>query len=266
MTEEIKTQESRAEKATREEVESLFSDLESYDRQHSQGAWLGRGLAGLAGLFMAQFEKSENEPSGLQRLQEEISKNLKLQDLLNKHQSTLEKLGIDLESPNPHGDYDEYETYAVGDMKIDFTNQENFVNYLKSLDEKSISPTELKLAKMVLDKVLDRVRQEYNFESADDRLLELFSGIKDMVAEAKRLGLEEEANELERCVHYNKQRSLPQYIHARNRRFLEPIGKLFNWSTYQRDSTHDHYIEYWDKAFEALDEAREDKKSQLYNC
>ena len=112
---------------------------------------------------------------------------------------------------------------------------------------------------------MNRVKEEYNFESTDDRLLELFSGIKDMVTEAKRLGLEEEANELERCIHYNKQKSLPQYIHARNRGFLEPIGGGFNWSTYQRDSSHDSYIEYWDKAFEALNEAGESKKLQLYN-
>ena len=226
---------------------------------------------------MSQFEKSEEESedeeyqpekelSGLEHLQEEISKNLKLQDLLNRHEKTLQKLGIDLESPNPHGDYDEHETYAVGDMKIDFTNQENFVNYLKSLDEKSLSSAELKLVKMVLEKVLNRVKWEYNFESADDRLLELFSGIKDMVVESKRLGLKEEADELERCIHYNKQKSLPQYIYARNRSFLEPIGEGFSWSTYQRNCTPKRYIERWEEAFEALDEAKENKNSvQLYN-
>ncbi len=271
----VENQEGGVEKVTRMEVEALLSDLKTYDDQHSHGAWLGRGLAGL---IMGQFEGQEeddeekdeetleNKLSGLEHLQEEISKNLKLQDLLDRHQETLEKLGIDLESPNPHGDYDEHETYAVGDMKIDFTNQEKFVNYLKSLDEKSLSSAELKLVKLVLEKVLNRVRQEYNFESGDDRLLELFSGIKDMVVESKRLGLEEEANELEKCIHYNKQKSLPQYIHARNRSFLEPIGEGFNWSTYQRDCTPERYIEHWEEAFEALNEAKEDKKSaQLYN-
>ncbi len=272
----IENPEGGVEKVTREQVEDLLADLKTYDDQHSHGAWLGRGLAGS---IMSQFEKSEedeedknneeqleSEPSGLEHLHEEISKNLKLQDLLDRHQKTLEKLGIDLESPNPHGDYDEHETYAVGDMKIDFTNQENFVNYLKSLDEKSLSSGELKLVEMVLKKVLNRVRQEYNFESADDRLLELFSGIKDMLVEAKRLGLEKEVNELERCIYYNKQKSLPQYIHARNRRFLEPIGEGFNWSTYQRDCSPERYIEYWEEAFEALDEAKENKNSvQLYN-
>ncbi|OGZ66346.1 MAG: hypothetical protein A3C50_01090 [Candidatus Staskawiczbacteria bacterium RIFCSPHIGHO2_02_FULL_43_16] len=272
----FESQEDGVEKATREEVEALLADLETYDDQHSRGAWLGRGMAGL---IMSHFEGQDDEdeekdeetlgeskPSGLEHLHEEISKNLKLQDLLDRHQKTLEKLGIDLESPNPHGDFDEQETYAVGDMKIDFTNQENFVNYLKSIDEKSLSSAELKLVKMVIEKVLNRVRQEYNFESADDRLLELFSGIKDMVAESKRLGLEKEAEELERCIHYNKQKALPQYIHARNRRFLEPIGEGFSWSTYQRDCTPEKYTERWEEAFEALDEAKESKNSiQLYN-
>ncbi|MSU60406.1 MAG: hypothetical protein EXS52_00625 [Candidatus Staskawiczbacteria bacterium] len=270
----LESQEGGVEKATREEVEALLSDLEQYDHDHSQGAWLGRGIAGLV---MGLIEKSEDEgeeneeegekqPSGLEHLQEEISKNLKLQDVLNKHQGTLEKLGIDLESPNPHGDYDEHETYAVGEMKIDFTNQEKFVDYLKSLDEKSLSIGELKLVKMVLEKVLNRVRQEYSFESADDRLLELFSGIKDMVVEAGRLGLEDEANELERCMHYNKQKSLPEYIHARNRKFAEPIGEGFNWSTWQRDSSPERYVERWEDVFDALDNAKVGKKSaQLYN-
>lgn len=274
MSENFEPRENNSERASREEAESLLFDLEQYDSDHSQGTWLGRGMAGL---FMGLIEKSgdgdekdeewgEKEPSGLEHLQEEISKNLKLQDVLSKHQSTLEKLGIDLESPNPNGDYDENETYAIGDMKIDFTNQEKFVDYLKSLDEKSLSANELKLVKMVLDKVLNRVRQEYNFESADDRLLELFSGIKDMVIEAKRLGLEEEANELERCIHYNKQKSLPEYIHARNRKFVEPIGEGFNWSTWQRDSSPEKYVERWEEVFDALDNAKVGKKSaQLYN-
>ncbi len=269
----LENQEGGVEKATREEVEALLADLESYDEQHSHGAWLGRGLAGLMmGLFEKQEdeeheeEESEKSPSGLEHLHEEIQKNLKLQDLLSRHQKTLEKLGIDLESPNPQGDYDEHETYAVGDMKIDFTNQENFVNYLKSLDEKSLSKGELKLVKMVFQKVLNRVKQEYSFESADDRLLELFSGIKDMVAEARRLGLEEQANELDRCIHYNKQKSLPEYIHARNRGFAEPIGEGFNWSTWQRDSSPERYIERWEGVFDALDNAKVGKKSaQLYN-
>ena len=135
-----------------------------------------------------------------------------------------------------------------------------------SLNEKSLSAGEVKLVKMVFQKVLNRVRQEYSFESADDRLLELFSGIKDMVIEAKRLGLKEEANELEQCIHYNKQKSLPEYIHARNRGFLEPIGEGFNWSTYQRDAGLESYPEYWEKAFDALDNAKVGKNSsQLYN-
>src|SRR3989338_6533145 len=141
MSEKFENKENQSEKATRQEVEALLSDLEQYDHDHSQGAWLGRGLAGL---IMSQFEgleedesgeNLESEPSGLQNLQEKISQNLKLQDVLDKNQRTLEKIGIDLESPNPHGDYDEHETYAVGDMKIDFTNQENFLNYLKSINE-----------------------------------------------------------------------------------------------------------------------------------
>jgi len=274
MSEKFENKENQSEKATRQEVEALLSDLEQYDHDHSQGVWLGRGMAGL---LMGLIEKSEDEreedeehgekePSGLEHLQEEISKNLKLQDVLNRHQGTLEKLGIDLESPNPHGDYDEHETYAVGEMKIDFTNQEKFVDYLKSLDEKSLSASELKLVKMVLEKVLNRVRQEYSFESADDRLLELFSGIKDIVVEARRLGLEEQANELERCIYYNKQKSLLEYIHARNRGFAEPIGEGFNWSTWQRDSSPERYVERWEDVFDALDNAKVGKKSaQLYN-
>ncbi|OGC82563.1 MAG: hypothetical protein A2788_01180 [Candidatus Abawacabacteria bacterium RIFCSPHIGHO2_01_FULL_46_8] len=263
MSEKFESQENKPERATREDVESLLSDLEQYDRDHSLGVWLGRGMAG--SVMMGLFEKSEDEEER-DELQEEISKNLKLQDVLNKHQNTLEKLGIDLESPNPHGDYDEHETYAVGDMKIDFTNQENFVDYLKSLDEKSLSAGEMRLVKMVLNKVLNRVRQEYSFESADERLLELFSGIKNMVMEAKRLGLEKEANELERCIHYNNQKSLPAYIHARNRGFVEPIGEGYNWSTWQRDCSPERYIELWEDVFDVLANAKVSKKSaQLYN-
>lgn len=262
--------EENREQVTQGEVESFLDDLEKYDKDHSYGAWMGRALAAelLSQIDAAAEEKKDQwdeEPSGLEKMQEEISKNLKLQDILDRHQNTLEKLGIDLESPNPNGDFDEQETYAVGDMKIDFTDQEKFVNYLKSLDEKSLSSAELKLAELVLKKVLDRVKQEYRFDSADDRLLELFSGIRDLVVESRRLGLEEEASELERCVNYNQQKALSAYIFARNREFLEPIGKGFNWSTYQIDSSPESYIGYWDRAFEALDNAKQHKNgAQLY--
>lgn len=246
-------------------VQALFVDLEKYDAEHGYGAWAGRNTAASLSSILEgdRKEKDTEEITGSELIQESVEKNAKLEELLAKHEATLDALGLSLDSPNKLGDYDGNETYAVGEMGIDIVDKEKFIGYLQSLQGNEEG--DVKFAEVVLKKVLRRIGAEYSFESADDRLLEVLSGARGMAQEAKRLGLSNEAVELERCADYSKQRALPDYVFAREKGFLEPIGEGFSFSTYQQDANYESYIGYWKSGFEMLDRAKSHPKSaQLY--
>lgn len=207
---------------------------------------------------------TEEELTGVERIQQSVENNKKLEEILEKHTETLEALGLSVDSPNKLGDFDGNETYAVGEMGIDVADKEKFIGYLRSLQGNE--EVDMQFVRGVFKKVLKRIGAEYSFESADDRLLEVLSGARDMAQEAKRLGLSGEAIELERCAQYSKQGALPDYVEARKKGIFTPItGETFDFSTYQRDATYDDYVEYWQPAFAVLDRVKAHPKSaQLY--
>ncbi len=251
-------------------LDAFLTDLNQYDKEHNVGTWMGRGLAGMHMQGMreetAGTEDEMKMNESLEKLQKKIQENLTIDDLENRHNPTLNKLGLNLESPNKQGNIDENETYAIGSIKINLEDKRKFLSYLKTLDKEKISETQKKILEMTVEKLIDQVQNEYKLEEADERLLELFSGMREIVSEYERLGLGEKVTDFKDYLEHANSGYLREYIFAINNGMFRPIGEGFALSTYQRDATYDYYLKYWNRFFETLDEVKKNPNAKdFYN-
>ncbi len=243
-----------------EEIESLAADLIQYDREHSEGTWGGRGLAAMV---MQHFEDDE----GMEKLQKDVESNLTIEEISKRHEAALLKVGLELESPNKEGNIDENEIYAVGSLEAHIGDKEKFISFLKSIDANKITGAEKRLLTMVSQKLSREVMEVYKLDEADNRLLDLISGLKDIIGEYERLGLADHVSTFKDYLAHVKSGYLKEYIAARRNKIFDPIGIGFNLSTYQIDMTGDHYVRAWDQqVFELLDDLKgKPYAKELYN-
>lgn len=227
------------------ELSALLADLSRYDDEHSLGTWMGRSLAGV--IMNAPDEKGEPlSEEGARELQERIQTNLTLEDLASQHEPLLSSVGLGLESPNQEGNIDENEIYALGDIKIHLVDRDKYSSFLKTLSVEDITEDERKLLSMVVEKLRKQVMDWYDLNSPDDDLLELFSGMRNLIAEYERLDMGEDVVEMKRYLHYAGEGCLREYILARKHKLLGPIGKGFTLSTFHRDSSSERYLQRWE--------------------
>lgn len=258
------------EKFDEKALDAFVNDMNQYDKDHSNGAWLGRGLASI---FMRDInEKTEgtedqiNVDEGLEKLHKSIQKNITINDLESRHNQTLNKLGLNLESPNKDGDIDENETYAIGSIQMNLEDKVKYLSFLKSLTKEKITDTQKKILEMTVEKIIFQVQHEYKLKEADERLLELFSGMRDIVSEYERLGMGENVVGFKDYLEYANSGYLREYIYAKNNGMFKPIGEGFALSTYQRDATYTHYLKYWSSFFETITEVGKNPDAkEFYN-
>lgn len=248
------------------ELGCFLSDLSEYDHQHSPGAWLGTGAA--MGLMSSLNEQGTPlDAEGVEKMQTKIDNYLTIDDLESRHGSMLDSIGLSLESPNKEGDIDENETYVAGDMKINLANRDRFVSFLKETRSEDVSIETKELLDIVARKLSGQVQEWYDLESPDDNLLELFSGMRNIISEYERIGIGENVKDMREYLHYSKEGCLREYILARKHTLFDPIGSGFNLSRYQIDSTPERYLEYWqDNFFDVMDKIRKNENAAgLYN-
>lgn len=226
------------------ELNNFIYDLRRYDKQHSSGTWLGRMISAT----VMQHLGNEND-DGLQKIQDGINNNLTIDDIYSRHSGVLNKIGIDIESPDKDGTFAESETYASGELSINLSDKDLYLVFLRTLDSSNLSQETKELLEMIAKKLVRQVKEEYSLESLDDRLLELLAGLKDIVLEYERIGLVKEVSSLKQYQEYINTGFLKEYISAKNHKIFEPIGSGFNLSTFQRDSSYENYINYWQADF-----------------
>ena len=242
-----KQNEIKIENIPQESLNNLLNDIEKYDEQHSFNTWLGKNLTEK---FIKKFEfKYEGYNENNKPKNYKINKNLTLKDIYNKDNIILNKLGIDIQlSKNKELD-DENEESVVGELCANLVDKNLYINFLKTLDTQNITKEIKKLLEILSKKFARQIRQEYSFDKVDNNFLELISGLKDIISEYERIGLSEKITDLKEYQKYMNSGYLKEYISAINHKIFQPIGSGFNLSTFQRDSSYEHYIKFWDKNF-----------------
>jgi len=252
--------ESRPEIISQDSLSDFIHDVKEYDRQHNAGTWAGRSLAGI---LMVELGLKSGESGGLQRLDEDIHKNLIPKDIYERHVALLHKIGIDIESSNKSCDIDEKEIYAVGELSINLLDKNLYLEFLKTLDKTKLNIETRELLAIMAQKLVRQVQEVYSLDSADERLLELFSGLREIILEYERIGLSEEVSNLKEYQGYLKTGYLKEYISAKNHQIFKSIGEGFNLSTFQRDSTYEYYINRWQgDFFDELEKIKQNLKAK----
>lgn len=244
--------ESDREVVPQKSIKKFVRDIKEYDNQHSLGTAIGKSLADAV---INATSDPNNPNTGSQELPEDAQQNLTLENIQDRHSEILKKLGIDIESLNK----------AVEALNINLVDKNLYLQHLKTLPKENLPQETKGLLKMIAEKLDRQVRREYSLDSADNRLLELFSGLKDIVAEYERLGMNQEVSGLKEYQDYMHSGYLREYILARNHGIFEPIGTGFTLSTLQRDISYDNYIRYWQSNFfDQLEEIKRNSRAEAF--
>lgn len=236
-----------------EVLSGLVGEVQKYNSEHGKGTWMGKGLAAL---FMGK--------EGVNDLQKNIDQQKRAPEIIERHAESLKALGLSMESPNKEGDFDDNEKYAVGDLEFYLENNELYQKFLSSINEKEIKGYENELLLLVIEKFDKQISEMYQSESFDERLLEIFGNLDDILKQYERLGLDGQS--VQRLAEYKAVLPtgyLKEYVMAKDNRFFEEIGTGFNLSTFQQDSSPEMYQQYWDKyAFLTLDAIKDKENAE----
>lgn len=227
-----------------QEIDSFIQDIEQYDHDHNPSRKMGGFLAAL---MMSNMKDQE----GVENIKKDIESSITVDDLIKRNINTLQKIGLDLESPNKNGDIDMNEQYVNGEVMIHLFDKDSYIDYLKSLEPGKISSSQEKLLQIITNKISGQIDREYNLEDpdGDTRMLEIFSGLREIVAEYERLGLEKEVSSFKDYLDYINSGYLKEYILVKNNNVFGDIGAGFNLSTFQKDATPEMYKYYWENRF-----------------
>ncbi|MDQ5901341.1 MAG: hypothetical protein QG580_56 [Patescibacteria group bacterium] len=241
-----------------EDIDSFIEDIERYDREHSSSRKMGGFLAAM---IMSSMEDKE----GIENIKKDIENSITIDDLIKRNINTLQKIGLDLESPNKEGDIDMNEQYVTGEVMIHLLDRDSYIDYLKSLEPGKISPSQEKLLEMITNKISSQIDREYNLEDSkgDERLLEIFSGLREIVSEYERLGLSKNVYIFKEYLEYLNSGYLKEYILVKKSGVFEEVGSGFNLSTFQIDSSPEMYKKYWKfRFFNILDRVKQNPEAK----
>jgi hypothetical protein len=257
--------EANIENIQQESLNNLLKDIKTYDEQHDFSSWLSQDIINkIIDKSETKYEKSDIQNFAINKNED---KRITIKDIYKKDSIMLNKLGINVKSSKKEDLEFKDGKSMVGELVINLTNKNLYIDFLKGLDARQLTKETEELLKILSNKFTKQIRQEYSLDKADDDFLELVSGLKDIIAEYDRLGLSQEIIELKEYQKYMNTGYLKEYISAKNHHIFEPVGKEFNLSTFQRDASYTYYKEYWDENFfkELENIEKNEKAKDLYN-
>lgn len=240
------------------DIDSFIEDIERYDREHSSSRKMG-------GFLAAMIMSSMKNEEGVKNIKKDIENSITVDKLIERNINTLQKIGLDLESPNKNGNIDMNEQFVTGEVMIHLLDKESYIDYLKSLEPDKISPSQEKLLEMITNKISSQIDREYNLEDSngDERLLEIFSGLREIVSEYERLGLSKNVSIFKEYLEYLNSGYLKEYILVKKSGIFQEVGEGFNLSTFQIDSSPEMYKKYWKfRFFNILDKVKQNPEAK----
>lgn len=150
--------------------------------------------------------------------------------------------------------------YGQGDAspdaqpRLNLTDSEKFVSFLKSLTPEIVEERKLKDALVGVITALNRqVHDTYNFQEVSDAELNLIVSGREILAQYQELQIEAPALEvLKTTLEYASKRCLVEYQLVNNQGLLSPPGQYFGPADWQTDSTVDRLNERWKNALNTL--------------
>lgn len=247
------------------DVEKLFVDMDKYNQQYSMGSIMVR-------MITSRFEpKKEDKSSTKTGLADEEGKQQTDAFFLGaSHKKVLGNIGLSVEpvTGKTATIMGAGESAQDAQMRINVGDRDRFTSFLSAIDPGQIRETDLKKHLGKLPLILSKqVLDHYNFETntASDEILELFGGLEKIIAEYKRLGMDEAVEKLETYLAHGRTGDLREYISIERRGLLSEPGEFFGPADWQTDSTPEYLESRWSEATGILRMTRDNPKAfELY--
>lgn len=245
------------------QVNDLFTDIRKFNDQFSMGAIMVKLLTS-----NLRTPEEESTPEDLNQVNQETQM-LTASGINLIHESTLDKLGLDLEpvsGKNARLLTGDREPIGEGEMRVNIKDRGKFLSFLHALDPQEVTKSELRENLHSLSDILtQQIYDQYNLEQPNDEALQLFGSLESIVQEYKRLrigGIER----LETYLNHAKQGDLREWILVEHQSLLSEPKQSFGPADWQRDTTPEYLKERWDRALKVLRMTEENPKARdLYN-
>ncbi|MFA7663121.1 MAG: hypothetical protein WCX88_04380 [Patescibacteria group bacterium] len=233
-------------------LSQIMNEIFNYNNSFSYGMMLGKAMAGS---LSSRLEISDEDP--------EKHPGIEYKKIEEKYSLALQNLGLEIESSKKEVvAFPQTKPENSVKISINFDNSKNFSNFICRLEQSNITDQEIENLKDVIDSVMSQLINNYDLNSADDRLLNLFSNIKDIIKNYKRLdsdkqnGLAEKASELEKILALADKKILREYILAKNNGIL-PEQRDGGYGPYNFHIDPGGFTNRWDKIIKSLEQIKQ---------
>lgn len=233
-------------------LEPLSDELEEYNRRFNAGAIAGRKL-----ISMFNIEDQEETVSEGTEQESQLAFQQRIQ---NKFGETLARTGTNLEPVNGPMTLMTAEGNTPSSLlRINLADRKQFLAYLAALDSKEITDSQTKGLIEVGKSLISQLYAEYEIDRADNRTIELFGSLDNIIQQYKRLdpvgerGLFKSLENLIPFAEAAKGKYLREYVLIqRSNLLLEIGGNNFGPSRWHIDTTEERYEQYWNNALDVL--------------
>lgn len=240
------------------DVASLFSDMESYNRQFSAGVMLAR-------MLMSQIEANGADENGKNEqlsqtiptlVEEGSNQQVNAFFLVSKHKQLGDSIGLSLEptSGKSQAIFSEDGQVGIGEMRVNVTDQEHFTSFLEVLTPEQLTNASLRsgfesVARLLTKQILDK----YDLNMPEDEAIQLFMGMEKIIAEYQRLGMDKAVQQLGVYLEHGRIGDLREFVSCEEKNLFAEPGKSFGPGDWHKDSSPDLLEGRWNGAINALE-------------
>lgn len=230
----------------------LKEDLARFNTQFSSmrrmAEMLGRHISGENAVMDAQTQAKEQRFS--------------LEELVSKNGEVLARTGLSLEPVNGSTTLytKEGEILPSSEMGLNLADRDRFLAYLEALQPETLTDSQALGLETVAETLTKQLTTQYNLDNpADDRMIELLSGLGKIVDQYDRLdpkknrGLQAAIEQLRIYAEIGKAKYLREYLLVEKSGILAEVGgPNFGPSNWHTDSEPASYRIRWQQALEVL--------------
>lgn len=242
----------------RPDLVSLVSEVEAYNDQRGLGLSMARGiLASLNPHEAAKLDDNLIQPG----------------DLMGRHVETLLAVGLTLDPKNAPFRMVGAEEFDTSHLEISLADSKKFVGYLESTSDQDLDPNLTNALVKIAEGLAAQLLTKYDLGNPnDERMLEFFSSLAQVVEQYKRLAeiggaeLNQPAQTLDEILTVAREGYLKEFTEVKKSSAMTPIGEGYGPSTWLGDTNVEIYQNYWNRTFELLDfVGRNPQASELFN-
>ena len=252
------------------DLSELQNSVTEYNRQYNFGTLMGEAL--IRSVKEANKKEEGDEGKEEASLPADITPpKLTKGDLEARHRAIVEATGIGFEPIRPP-----VTIYGVEEgspqpleMRMNLVNGSRFMHYLQALAPDRITESQRNGLRVIVESLTKQLAEKYELGAEDERLLELFGSLSQIIEEYRRLGREDDLghsiDKLEEYLAVAREGYLREYIEAEQKGLLDtPQMETFGPARWHTDSTMKYYEEHWDDAIRTLERIGQNPKAREF--